>query len=133
MAPQQLGPRARLYASSLPLNINGAPDMTKITFVSHDGTRTIVDARDGDSVMHTAIAHDIDGIMGECGGSMMCATCHCYVDNIFADKLSERKDGEDDMLESAACEVRSTSRLSCQIKVSPELEGLIIHLPEAQV
>jgi ferredoxin, 2Fe-2S len=113
--------------------VNGVADMTKIIFVSYDGTRTVVDARDGDSVMHTAIAHDIDGIMGECGGSMMCATCHCYVDDAFADKLSERKDGEDEMLESAACKVQPTSRLSCQIKVSPELEGLIIHLPEVQV
>ncbi|MFB9947575.1 2Fe-2S iron-sulfur cluster-binding protein [Rhizobium puerariae] len=106
--------------------------MTRITFVSHDGAERTVDATDGDNVMRTALANDIDGIVAECGGSMMCATCHCYVDDEWADKVGSRMDGEDDMLESAASKVIPTSRLSCQIRITPELDGLIVHLPESQ-
>ncbi|MER0236770.1 2Fe-2S iron-sulfur cluster-binding protein [Fulvimarina sp. MAC8] len=107
--------------------------MTKIIYVTADGTRTEVDAKDGDSVMQTAVANDIDGIVGECGGSMMCATCHVYVDEAWAEKAGERNDGEIDLLECAASEMSETSRLSCQIKISPELEGLVVHMPEAQI
>jgi ferredoxin, 2Fe-2S len=106
--------------------------MTRIVFVSHDGARAEVEASDGDNVMRAALAHDIDGIIGECGGSMMCATCHCYVDDAWADRVGPRADGEDDMLESAVSEVRPTSRLSCQIRVAADLDGMIIHLPESQ-
>ena len=107
--------------------------MTKITYVSSDGTRTEVDAKDGDSVMQTANANDVDGIIGECGGQMMCATCHCYVDEDWIDKTGRRSENEADLLDCAVCEVKETSRLSCQIKVSPELDGLVVHLPEAQI
>lgn len=107
--------------------------MTKITFMSTNGQATTIDATDGDTVMYTALANDVDGIIGECGGSMMCATCHCYVDEAFVSKTSPLKDGEDEMLESAVSEVKSSSRLSCQIEISPELEGMTIHLPEDQV
>tara|TARA_R110000751_G_scaffold259709_2_gene358948 strand:- start:17612 stop:17938 length:327 start_codon:yes stop_codon:yes gene_type:complete len=106
--------------------------MTKITYISADGAQTTVDARDGDSVMSTAIAHDIDGITGECGGSMMCATCHCYVDEAWLEAVGPREDGEEDMLESASSEVKSNSRLSCQIGVTAALDGLVVHLPESQ-
>ena len=106
--------------------------MTKITYIAADGGQSTVEARDGDSVMSTAIAHDIDGITGECGGSMMCATCHCYVDEAWMEAVGPREDGEEDMLESATCEVKSNSRLSCQIKVTAALDGLIVHLPESQ-
>lgn len=107
--------------------------MVKVTYVAADGTRTSVDGREGDSVMATAIASNVDGIVGECGGSMMCATCHCYVDDAWADRTGPRKDGEDDMLDCAAGDVRNTSRLSCQIRLTPELDGLVVHLPEEQV
>jgi ferredoxin, 2Fe-2S len=106
--------------------------MTKIIFISHDGKQTAVDAADGDNVMRAALANDVDGIVAECGGSMMCATCHCYVDEVWTDAVGDRADGEEDMLESAACEVRPTSRLSCQIVIRPEHNGLVIHLPESQ-
>lgn len=106
--------------------------MPKITFINADGNQTIVDAKDGESVMSTAISNDIDGIIAECGGSMMCATCHCYVDDAWAERVGDRKDGEDDMLECAASEVRETSRLSCQIKITEDLNGLVVHLPDAQ-
>ncbi|PYB72278.1 2Fe-2S iron-sulfur cluster-binding protein [Rhizobium wuzhouense] len=106
--------------------------MTKIVFMSHDGATTEVEAIDGDNIMRVALANDVDGIIGECGGSMMCATCHCYVDDAWAQRVGPRADGEEDMLESAACEVRPTSRLSCQIRIAAELDGLVIHLPESQ-
>ena len=104
--------------------------MTKITFITPDGVRHDTDASDGHSVMQAALAADLDGIVGECGGSMMCATCHCYD---VEGRTGPRSDGEDEMLESAASEVTSKSRLSCQIKVTPDLEGLLIQLPESQL
>ncbi|MGI3184938.1 2Fe-2S iron-sulfur cluster-binding protein [Nioella aestuarii] len=107
--------------------------MPKITFVEFDGTKTTVDAQEGESVMSVAVANGIDAVVAECGGSMMCATCHCYVDDAWAEKTGERMDGEDDMLECAASELRETSRLSCQIKITDELDGLIVHLPEDQI
>ncbi|SDH95977.1 2Fe-2S iron-sulfur cluster-binding protein [Alloyangia pacifica] len=107
--------------------------MVKVTYVAHDGTRTELDGDPGDSVMSLAIAQGIDGIVGECGGSMMCATCHCYVDEDWAETAGPRMDGEEDMLESAACEVTERSRLSCQIKLTEALDGLVVHLPEEQV
>ena len=95
--------------------------MQKITFVNPDGSRTSVDAKAGETVMSVAVANGIDGIVAECGGSMMCATCHCYVDDAWSGQTGDRQDGEDDMLECAASEVRETSRLSCQIKVTQAL------------
>ena len=107
--------------------------MTKIIYVAADGRKTEIEAKDGDSVMQTAVAHDVDGIVGECGGSMACATCHVYVDETFAERLKDRSDGEGDLLECAASEEKPTSRLSCQIVVRPELDGLIVHMPEQQI
>lgn len=106
--------------------------MTRVVFISHHGSETQVEALDGDNVMRTALANDIDGIVAECGGSMMCATCHCYVDEAWVERVGPRADGEDDMLDSASSEVKPTSRLSCQIRIAPELDGLVIHLPESQ-
>lgn len=106
--------------------------MVKVTFVAANGAKTTVEGEDGASVMHTAVAHDVEGIVGECGGSMMCATCHCYVDDAWIEKTGERHDDEDDMLEGAASEVRSNSRLSCQIKLDRSLDGLVVHMPDEQ-
>ncbi|MFV0300220.1 MAG: 2Fe-2S iron-sulfur cluster-binding protein [Paracoccus sp. (in: a-proteobacteria)] len=106
--------------------------MVSVTFIAADGTETRVEGDEGSSVMQTAVAHDVEGIVGECGGSMMCATCHCYVDEHWINKTGERQHDEDDMLEGAASEVRETSRLSCQIKLSQSLDGLVVHLPEEQ-
>lgn len=107
--------------------------MVKVTYIASDGTETTIEGEDGDSVMHTAVSNDVEGIVGECGGSMMCATCHCYVDDAWQDKTGGRIDGEDDMLEGAASEIRDNSRLSCQIRLSKELDGLVVHLPEEQI
>jgi ferredoxin, 2Fe-2S len=107
--------------------------MVKLTFVAPNGSQTTIDAPEGTSVMKAAVANDVDGIVGECGGAMMCATCHCYVDEAWADRTGPREDGEDDMLEGAASEVTDRSRLSCQIKLTADLDGLIVHLPEEQL
>lgn len=105
--------------------------MTNIIFKSPDGALTTIAADDGDSVMQTAVANDIEGIVGECGGAMMCATCHCYVDEASTEKTGALLEGEDEMLECTDAEVRPTSRLSCQIKVSPLIEGVIFEIPQA--
>ncbi|MTH79611.1 2Fe-2S iron-sulfur cluster-binding protein [Paracoccus aestuariivivens] len=107
--------------------------MVKVTFIHSDGREETVDGRVGDSVMATALANDVEGIVGECGGSMMCATCHCYVDDGWSERSGDRMDGEEDMLDCAASELRPTSRLSCQIKLSEGLSGLVVYLPEAQL
>lgn len=105
--------------------------MTKITFVDHAGKSTTVDAEDGSTVMETAIRNDIPGIEAECGGSCSCATCHVYVDEAWADKLPKAGPLEEDMLDFAY-DVRPTSRLSCQIVVKPEFDGLSVTTPEKQ-
>ncbi len=107
--------------------------MIKVTYVAQDGTETTLEAEEGASVMRTAVSNDLDGIVGECGGSMMCATCHCYVDEAWQDRTGRRSDDEDEMLEGAASEVTERSRLSCQIKLDQSLDGLIVHLPEEQL
>ena len=107
--------------------------MVKVTYIAADGTETLVEGEIGSNVMQTALNNDVDGIVGECGGSMMCATCHCYVDDAWTEKTGERQSTEDDMLECAADEVKPTSRLSCQIKLTPDLDGLVVHLPQDQV
>jgi ferredoxin, 2Fe-2S len=107
--------------------------MTEIRFISATGTDIVVAARDGESVMHAAILNDVPGIVAECGGSMMCATCHCYVDPAWLSKMPPPSEAEKEMLACAASEVTEASRLSCQIKVGPELDGLVIRLPEGQL
>ena len=107
--------------------------LASVTSVDYDGTRHKVDVPIGDSVMQGAVSNMISGIVGECGGGMACATCHCYVDDAWMDKVGPAAStAEKEMLQSAASEEKPGSRLSCQITVSPELDGLIVHLPEAQ-
>jgi len=107
--------------------------MARLTFVSADGDETTVDAKDGDSVMQVALANNVDGIVAECGGSMMCATCHVYVADDWSPKVGVATGDERAMLDFAACEVKETSRLSCQIAITDDLDGLTIYLPEAQI
>ena len=105
--------------------------MTKITYNDHTGKSTTVDAEDGSTVMETAIRNDIPGIVAECGGSCACATCHVYVDEAWLEKVGKAGPLEEDMLDFAY-DVRPNSRLSCQINVSAELDGLIVTTPEQQ-
>ena len=106
--------------------------MVEVTYIAADGTETRVEAEEGSNVMRTAIENDIEGIVGECGGAMMCATCHCYVDEAWEDRTGPRKEGEEDMLDYAVDEVKPNSRLSCQIELTPELDGLKVRLPSEQ-
>lgn len=105
--------------------------MTKLTIVAHDGVKFEIDAEDGSTVMENAIRNSVPGIEAECGGACACATCHVYVDDNWSVTVGEPDVMEEDMLDFAY-DVRPTSRLSCQIKVSPELEGLVVYVPERQ-
>tara|TARA_B100001123_G_C14657181_1_gene768064 strand:- start:248 stop:568 length:321 start_codon:yes stop_codon:yes gene_type:complete len=106
--------------------------MTKIKYIEHNGKEHEVDVKSGLSVMEGAIQNDVPGIDADCGGGMACATCHVYVKEDWFNKLPEKTEGEDDMLDQAY-EPKSISRLSCQIIVSDELNGLVVHLPEKQI
>ncbi len=107
--------------------------MPKVTYVSHDGKSATFDVAEGENVMRGALINEVEGMIGECGGGLACATCHCYVDEAWADKAgTPTSQDERDMLEMTAAEIKPTSRLSCQIEMSPELDGLVVHLPEAQ-
>jgi 2Fe-2S ferredoxin len=106
--------------------------MPKVTYVAVDGSRTAVDATAGDSVMATAVRNGVPGIVGECGGNMSCATCHVYVAAEFAAQVGPPGDLEDDVLDLGVADRRDESRLSCQITVDDELDGLVVHTPEEQ-
>ncbi len=107
--------------------------MPTVTYVNPDGSEIRVDAAAGTSVMMAAVAEDVDGIVAECGGSLMCATCHVYVDDAFADRLPDMSPDEHEMLEATACERTDRSRLSCQIVLTDELDGLVVRLPDTQI
>jgi len=106
--------------------------MAKITYVDAAGRATSIDVATGWSLMQAAVSNGVDGIIGECGGSCACATCHCYVDEARLAELPEPDDNELAMLDLAAADVRPNSRLSCQIKASPAIDGLVVHLPITQ-
>ena len=105
--------------------------MPKITYIDSEETARTVDAEVGSTVMETAIRNNIPGIEAECGGACACATCHVYVDEAFKEIVGDPEPMEEDMLDFAY-EVRPTSRLSCQIRVRDELDGLTVTVPERQ-
>ena len=105
--------------------------MVKITFIDTAGTARTVEGEVGLTVMETAIKNGVPGIEAECGGACACATCHVYVDEAWREKVGEPSPMEEDMLDFAY-EVQPSSRLSCQIKVSEDLDGLIVKTPERQ-
>jgi 2Fe-2S ferredoxin len=107
--------------------------MPAITFVHPNGETTSVEANDGESAMLAATRGGLDGILAECGGNAMCATCHVYVDEAWLGRLPTMADDEDALLDGTADERRANSRLSCQIKLNSELDGLVLRLPERQV
>jgi ferredoxin, 2Fe-2S len=107
--------------------------MPKITYVHPDGAREVLDVAVGTSVMRGAILNGIDGIVAECGGEMMCATCHVYVEEPQLPLTPAQTDDEKAMLEFTASERKPNSRLSCQLVVTPEMDGLVVYLPESQV
>lgn len=107
--------------------------MPSITFVTHDGVSTTVTEPDGVTAMQAAQNAGIAGIVGECGGSMMCATCHVYVREPWAAKLPAMDATENEMLTMAVSERKPSSRLSCQIVLGPDFDGITLDLPEAQI
>src|SRR5689334_8484513 len=106
--------------------------MPKVTYIEPTGTEVEIDVPDGWSVMQAAMSKGVEGIEAECGGSCACATCHCYVESGL-EKLPPQSDTELSMIENVAAERRDNSRLSCQIKMTAELDGLVVRFPETQV
>ena len=105
--------------------------MAKVTYVENSGNSHTIDIANGLSVMEGAVQNDIPGIDADCGGGMACATCHVYVEEEWLDKLTKKEDGEEDMLDMAY-DPKKNSRLSCQLIVSDELDGLIVNIPSKQ-
>ena len=105
--------------------------MPKITYIEHSGKTHTIDVANGLSVMEGALQNNVPGIDADCGGSMACATCHVYVKEEWFNKLPKKEDGEEDMLDMAF-EPKTNSRLSCQIVVSDEIDGLEVNIPSKQ-
>ena len=105
--------------------------MPKITYKTQDKNIYTIDVQNGLTVMEGAVQNDIPGIDADCGGGMACATCHVYVTEDWFDKLPKKEDGEEDMLDMAF-EPKKNSRLSCQLIVSDEMDGLVVNIPSKQ-
>lgn len=106
--------------------------MVDVTLIDTSGLNRTLQVPEGQSLMQAAVSAGVRGIVGECGGSAMCATCHVYVDETFADRLPAPLETELEMLECTASERLPNSRLGCQIKLSAALDGLVVRLPERQ-
>ena len=106
--------------------------MAKITYIENSGEKHIVEVQKGLTVMEGAVAYNVPGIDADCGGGMACATCHVYVKDEWFDKINKKTEGEDDMLDQAY-EPKKNSRLSCQIQVTDDIDGLEVYLPEKQI
>lgn len=111
--------------------LQAASVMARITFIQPDGTENTVEAEPGMTVMEAAVKNSVRGIAAECGGACSCATCHVYVEDDWRQATGEPEAMEEDMLDFAF-DVRPESRLSCQIKVTSELDGLRVRIPEKQ-
>ncbi|MEX0428357.1 2Fe-2S iron-sulfur cluster-binding protein [Nocardioides sp. DS6] len=107
--------------------------MPVITYVQADGSTSVVDAPAGTTVMKAAIANDVTGIVAECGGQAMCATCHVYVSTPDSSSLGEISEDENEMLDCTAAPRTEQSRLSCQLVVQERYDGLTVRVPEYQV
>ena len=105
--------------------------MPKVTFIDMSGASRSVEAPVGWTVMEAAVKHNVPGIEAECGGACACATCHVYVDDAWIEATGKAQPMEADMLDFAS-DVQASSRLSCQVKIKPELDGLVVRTPERQ-
>jgi len=105
--------------------------MPKITFINFNGNRSEVDAKVGYSLMEAAVINDVDGIDADCGGACACATCHVYLSSEWSEKVGPASELELEMLEVAE-EVKPNSRLSCQVKITDQMDGMEVHTPESQ-
>ncbi|MEL7299083.1 MAG: 2Fe-2S iron-sulfur cluster-binding protein [Pseudomonadota bacterium] len=106
--------------------------MAKITFVAHDGATHHVEASAGETLMEAARNNNVPGIEADCGGACACATCHAYISESWAEKMPAMDPLEEDMLDFAQAQIPGRSRLSCQIKITDEMDGLVVDLPESQ-
>ncbi len=106
--------------------------MTKVTYIEFGGRERVLDLEPGLSVMQGAVQNSVPGILADCGGACSCATCHVFVDPAWVNKLAPKDETETAMLE-CVLDPQPNSRLSCQIKITEELDGLVIRLPERQV
>jgi len=106
--------------------------MPRVTYIAQDGTETTLDIAAGTTIMQAAVFNGVDGIVAECGGSCMCATCHVYVREEQLAMVPPIGEDEEAMLEGTASPRQPNSRLSCQLVVSPEMDGLVVYLPETQ-
>jgi ferredoxin, 2Fe-2S len=107
--------------------------MPSITYVHPDGERQTFNVAEDVSVMQGAVTNGVEGIVGECGGNAMCATCHVYVDSSQTELLPPMEADEDALLDGTASDRRPNSRLSCQLTVTPALDGLVVELPDRQI
>lgn len=107
--------------------------MPNVTYVQPDDTRETAEAANGNSVMITAVRNGIEGIVAQCNGCCICGTCHVYVEPDQLDLLPPMSEEEDTVLDTTAAERLPNSRLSCQIKMTPQLDGLVVHVPDCQV
>jgi len=105
--------------------------MPKVIFVDHEGNKREIEAKNGTTIMEAAVQNMVPGIDADCGGACACATCHVYVDEAWMGKLKARDDMEESMLDFAE-DVKETSRLSCQIQLSDDLDGITVSTPEVQ-
>jgi ferredoxin, 2Fe-2S len=105
----------------------------KVTFLKPDGTRSVIEAKVGATLMQAGIDNGINGIVAECGGCCQCATCHVYVAAEWRPRLPPVTESEEAMLDNTVCERLPESRLSCEIKVTAEMDGLVVRLPARQV
>ena len=106
--------------------------MPKVTYISHTGESTTIEVAVGTTVMENAVRSGIEGIVAECGGACMCATCHVFVDPAFLDRLPPIGEEQEEMLGSTFEARQPNSRLSCQIEMRPEYDGLIVRMPARQ-
>lgn len=106
--------------------------MPQVVYVRQDGTESRVEVAAGENLMLGAVLNNVKGIDGECGGCLSCATCHVYVDEAFLQKLPAPEPYELELLEGVAAERKPNSRLGCQVKLTPELDGIIVGIPERQ-
>ncbi|WP_424942282.1 2Fe-2S iron-sulfur cluster-binding protein [Aliiroseovarius crassostreae] len=107
--------------------------MAKITYIEHNGTEHVVDVAPGLTVMEGARDNNVPGIEADCGGACACSTCHVYVDEAWVEKVPAKDAMEEDMLDFAYEPDPNRSRLTCQLKVTDALDGLVVHLPEKQI
>ena len=121
-----------MFSHTCPIFLhNYIKTMAKITYITHNDEKHTVEVQNGLTVMEGAVQNDIPGIDADCGGGMACATCHVYVNDGWFDRIPPKEDGEEDMLDMAF-EPKKNSRLSCQIIISEELDGLIVNIPSKQ-